>query len=36
MKNYKAVKMLSNFQNVKSPCTNLNPYSRLSGGGSGF
>jgi len=25
MKNYKSVKMLSNFQNVKSPCTNLKP-----------
>jgi len=24
MKNYKSVKMLPNFQNVKSPCTNLN------------
>jgi len=25
MKHYKSVKILSNFQNVKSPCTNLNP-----------
>jgi len=25
MKDYKSVKMLSNFYNVKSPCTYLNP-----------
>ena len=36
MKHYKSVEILSNFQNVKSPCANLNPYARLSGDGSGF
>jgi len=25
MKHYKSVKILSNFQNVKTPCSNLNP-----------
>jgi len=36
MKYYKSGKILSNFQNVKTPCANLKPYSRLSGDGSGF
>jgi len=36
MKHYKSVKLLSNFQYVKSPCENLNPYSRLSGNGYDF
>ena len=30
-KHYKSVNILSNFQNVKPPCANLSPYSRLSG-----
>jgi len=33
---YKSVKILSNFQNVKSPCANQIPYSKLYGDGSGF
>jgi len=28
MKHYKSVKILSNFQNVKSLCENLNPLSK--------
>jgi len=37
MKHYESVfKILSNFQNVNSPCTNLIPYSRISGDGSSF
>jgi len=36
MKLYKSVKILSNIQNVKYPCANLNPYARLSGDGSDF
>jgi len=36
MKHYKSVKMSSNFQNVKAPCANLNPYSWFFGDGSVF
>jgi len=28
MKHYKSVKILSNFQNVKSPCATSNPLSK--------
>ena len=36
MKHYNSVKILSKFQNVKYPCENLSPNSRLSGDSSYF